>query len=324
MTQILSARPAIDTLSSRSRSTATRNAQAALVVNPSKFGAAALERFHAEVDRAFVAEGWLPPLWLPTTAQTRGVDEARLAKGAHVDVILVAGGDGTIRTVAQELAGSGVAMALLPMGTGNLFARNLGIPLGEIAAAVHIACTGEEQSVDVGWLQRDDDERVAFLVMAGAGFDAAMMDGAGEALKARIGPAAYVLSGIRAIRKRMSRIAVTVDGRARSARPSRGVVVGNCGTLTMGLNLMPEAAVADGLLDGVELLPRSVPDWLGAAWSIITGGQNDFLPRFRGEIIEIRSETPLPVEVDGDVVGEGRYLRIQVEAGALRVRCPGA
>jgi diacylglycerol kinase (ATP) len=195
--------------------------QAAVVVNPSKFPLPQdMERFHADVGRAFASLGWMSPLWLVTTVESRGADEARLAVMAGVDVVLVAGGDGTIRTVAQELAGTDIPIALLPTGTGNLLARNLGIPRKDTMAAVKIASSGNDRPMDVGWLELDRTgdgsnlERFAFLVMAGAGFDAATMAGADKTMKSRLGPAAYLLAGARAIQATMPGTAISVDGKA--------------------------------------------------------------------------------------------------------------
>ncbi|HEY8590763.1 MAG TPA: diacylglycerol kinase family protein [Naasia sp.] len=302
---------------------------AAVVVNPAKFESPdALGRFQTEVERALDAEGWLPPVWLPTTPESGGKAETRSAVAAGVDVVLIAGGDGTVRTVAQELAGSGLPIGLLPSGTGNLLARNLGIPLGDVPAAVRLACGGGSRPVDIGWLELDpaDDggsgERFAFTVMAGAGFDAAIMSGASTELKYRLGPVAYLVAATRALGGRMVEATLSVDGAEELSRSSRGFVVGNCGTLTMGLALLPEADPADGLLDTVVLLPSSLPQWARAAWSVVTRRRaHRLLPHFRGRRLDFRAATPQLVEVDGDVVGEARHVRVRIQRGAVLVRC---
>jgi diacylglycerol kinase family enzyme len=302
---------------------------AAVVVNPAKFESPdALVEFKAEVERALDAEGWLPPVWLPTSAESRGVAEARSAVAAGVDVVLVAGGDGTVRTVAQELAGSGLPIGLLPSGTGNLLARNLGIPLGDVSAAVRSACAGASRPVDLGWIELDpaedgvSGERFAFTVMAGAGFDAAIMSGASSEMKCRLGPVAYLVAAARALGGGMVDMTLSVDGTEELSRSSRGFVVGNCGTLTMGLALLPEADPADGLLDSVVLLPSSLPGWARAAWSVVTRRRGHrLLPHFRGRRLEFRSATPQLVEVDGDIVGEARHVRVRIQRGAVLVRC---
>jgi len=126
------------------------------VVNPAKFQRTGeLSRFRAEVDDAFAELRWSSPLWLFTTAATCGTDQAQEAVAAGLDVVLVAGGDGTICTVAKELAGSAVPLGILPAGTGNLLARNLGVPLGGVAAAVRIGGQGTDCRLDIGRLELD-------------------------------------------------------------------------------------------------------------------------------------------------------------------------
>ncbi|MCZ9882811.1 diacylglycerol/lipid kinase family protein [Arthrobacter sp. B2a2-09] len=305
--------------------------QAAIVVNTSKFSTPrAMERFQTEVESTFVSHGWTAPFWLQTTAESRGAKEARWAVRAGVDVVLVAGGDGTIRTVAQELAGSDIPIALLPIGTGNLLARNLGIPRKNITAAVQIACNSKDHPMDVGRLELDrtgngnEVQGFVFLVMAGAGFDAATVGGADDTMKSGLGPAAYLLSGARATQEKMAFTTICVDGSTRRRRESHGVIVGNCGSLTMGLRLMPGAIPDDGLLDGVALLQRNVTDWARAAWSVVTRsrGRHRSMPRFQGRVIEVLTDAPQPVQVDGDVVGAGRMVRFHVQAEGLLVRRP--
>lgn len=305
-------------------------ARAAVVVNSTKFAhPVELIRFRARVDQEFRRHGWIPPLWFPTTAATRGGQEARRAAAAGVYIVLAAGGDGTIRTVAQELMGTGLPLGLLPAGTGNLLARNLGVPHNDAAAAVRMICEGQDRAVDAGWLELDRTgdgtytERYPFLVMAGTGFDAAMMAGAGQKMKQRLGHAAYLVSGARALGRVMEPTTLRVDGRLVLSQPSQGVIVGNCGTLTMGLSLMPEADPSDGMLDGVVLLPRSISAWARVAWAVGTRNPHSHaaMPRVRGRGIEVRSETPQPVQADGELMGLAYGLRINVQRAGLIVRC---
>ncbi|WP_380161964.1 diacylglycerol/lipid kinase family protein [Kineococcus sp. R86509] len=314
-----------------------RRQRAAVVLNPTKFtGVHDLAVLHREVSAALARCGWTLALWLPTTAETLGRAETRCAVAAGVDVVLAAGGDGTVRAVAGELLGSGVALGIVPVGTGNLLARNLGIPLDDVSAAVQVACEGPRARLDVGRLEvdRDGDGRHVrehvFLVMAGAGFDAAMMAGAGTQLKRRWGHAAYVISGVRALRRAPSVVSVQAvdangwtEGRTRSAH---GVVVGNCGQLTMGLSLLPGADPTDGFLDAVVLLPDTLLQWARAAGSLVwgRGRPQPLLPRLRSRSIEVSSDVALPVQVDGDVVGSARRLRLSTAAAALSVCRPDA
>jgi diacylglycerol kinase (ATP) len=306
--------------------------RAAIVVNPVKFkNRMDLTSFMARVDGEFQRQGWGHCMWLPTTASTRGAAEARIASVSGADVVVAAGGDGTIRTVAEELLYTGMPMGLLPSGTGNLLARNLGIPHNDLSEAVKIICQGQDSPMDVGSLELDryghgtHTERHSFLVMAGIGLDAEIMAGAGERAKQRLGHAAYLVSGLYALgRATTAANNVRVDGTLVASEPSHGVVVGNCGNLTMGMSLMPDASPDDGMLNAVVLLPRSTAAWARVAWALCVrkGQAKPPLPPLRGAGIEIRSETAQPVQVDGDGIGLAYGIRTNLHTGALLIRRP--
>ncbi|MFT4306185.1 MAG: diacylglycerol kinase family protein [Microbacterium sp.] len=307
-----------------------RTKRAAVVVNAAKLRTQrSFADFRRRVDAQFaLQEGWSAPLWLPTTAESRGAAETRIALETGADIVLVAGGDGTIRTVAEQLGGTGVPMGLIPLGTGNLLARNLGTPVGDVVAAVRLACDGADHRIDLGWLEVDTTgrgdrlRRHAFVVMAGAGIDADIMAGADPVLKKRFGSIAYVLSGLRAIRRSRARGEVRVDGSRSALGLSHGLVVGNCGRIQLGVPLLPDASPSDGILDGFLLTPRTGWEWLGVAWAVLHGRRSHrLIPRYRGRVLEYRSEEPIRVEVDGDVIGVARRVRAWVHSSGLVVRC---
>ena len=126
--------------------------RAAVILNPTKLDDLSLLR--RRVDSEVLSAGWRPTVWLETTAEDPGHAAARAALDAGVDLVLVAGGDGTVRVVASELAGTGVSMALLPSGTGNLLARNLSVPL-DTDAALRLALTGQPRRIDVVTVSTD-------------------------------------------------------------------------------------------------------------------------------------------------------------------------
>ena len=192
----------------------------AVIANPTKVD----PETRRQIRSVCAAQGWAEPLWLETTLDDPGTGQAREAVERGADVVLACGGDGTVRAVAEALAGTGVAMGLVPAGTGNLLARTIGTPQ-EVAAATRVALAGDDRKIDVGRVRVDDepDERV-FLVMAGTGFDAAIMANTPEALKVRVGPLAYVISGFRAMRGRRARVVADLrrPAAAAPAHPDRG------------------------------------------------------------------------------------------------------
>jgi diacylglycerol kinase (ATP) len=293
---------------------------AAVVVNPTKVEPGTRQRIAA----VCTGLGWAEPLWLETTVEDPGTGQARLAVEKGADVVLACGGDGTVRSVAEALAGTGVAMGLVPAGTGNLLARTVGTP-DSVPAATRVALTGDDRAIDVGRIRIDgsEDERV-FLVMAGTGFDAAIMETTPEALKVRVGPLAYVISGLRAMRGRRIRVTLTLDGGPPLRRRTRTVVVGNSGTLLGGLVLMPRATVDDGVLDVVSIAPKSLAGWIAVALRVITKRPrgHERVEHWQARCIAIRSDAPQPCQVDGDPVGDVQQLAIRVDPGALVVRVP--
>jgi diacylglycerol kinase (ATP) len=267
--------------------------------------------------------GWAPPLWLQTTVEDPGGGQARIALAAGADVVLVCGGDGTVRHVAHVLAGSGTSLGLVPTGTSNLLARNLAIVLDDPAQATRIALSGKNRAVDIGRVFIDDRaEEQVFMVMAGVGFAAAIMAGASHELKARLGPLAYFVSGMRALSAPRTSITLVVDGRIDPPRRVRTVVVGNCGKLLAGLVLMPAARVDDGLLDVVAIGPRGIIGWLAVTARVLARRRRGhrIVQHWQGRTVIISAEAAQQAQLDGDPVGEVRGLRIRVDPGALLVR----
>lgn len=173
---------------------------AALVYNPVKADAASLR---ATVARLSAAAGWGAPLLLETTIQDLGAGVTRQALAAGADAVLVAGGDGTVRAVAEAMSGTGVPLTIVPSGTGNLLARNLLLPLTDAAAMVQATFDGDRVEVDVGFaaIRREDgtSEERAFVVMGGMGLDAAMIANTSGDLKKRVGWIAYVDGAARSL-----------------------------------------------------------------------------------------------------------------------------
>ncbi len=293
---------------------------AAIVANPTK-----IEANTREVIAALCVEaGWAEPLWLETTVEDPGPGQTAEAVSRDVDVVMACGGDGTVRAVAEALAGTGVAMGLLPAGTGNLLARTLGCPL-DLPSAAQVALSGDDRTIDIGRVRIDggDDER-AFLVMAGTGFDADVMGNTPEALKARVGPFAYVISGLRAMRGRRTRVTITIDGGTPMRRRPRTVLVGNSGTLVGGLVLMPDALVDDGVLDVVNLAPKGIPGWIAVAARVATRTRRGHsrVEHWTAKEVVIAAAQPQPSQIDGDPIGDVLEMRIRVDPGALIVRVP--
>jgi YegS/Rv2252/BmrU family lipid kinase len=287
-----------------------------VVVNPTKVEDQVLFRRH--VTAVMRRLGWAEPLWLETTMQDTGRGMAELAVAEGVDVVFVCGGDGTVRSVVGGVVGTGVPLAVLPAGTGNLLVRNLGLPtIG--ADAVTTGLTGRDRPIDVG---RMGDQH--FVVMAGLGFDAAMMADAPEALKARVGWPAYIVSGVRHLADRPMTVGLRIDGGERLTRRASTVLVGNVGRLQGGIPLMPDAEPDDGILDVVVIAPRHVVDWVQVGARVLARrrGGDRRVERFRARRVEIRAAEEQPVQLDGDPFGTATRLVAEVEPRSLVLRVP--
>jgi len=294
----------------------------AVVLNPTKVENAVV--FRAMVERSATAAGWELAGWYPTTLEDPGRSMAEAAAVEGAELVLVCGGDGTVRTVCAELAGTGVSVGIVPAGTGNLLARNLGIPL-QLQAAVEVALTGQDRAIDLVRVRGDglgEDEH--FMVMAGMGFDAAIMEGASEQIKARVGWLAYVVSGMRNLMFPAVRVDIRLDGGEWTRHRARTVLIGNVGYLQAGMPLLPDASIDDGVLDVVILHPSRVLSWIPLAVRVLSRGRrtDDLINRMTGRTVTVRAHAQTPRQLDGDPVGAGSELHAECVHGKLLVRIP--
>ncbi|MFE7845873.1 diacylglycerol/lipid kinase family protein [Microbacterium sp. NPDC057407] len=315
--------------------------KAALVYNPIKVDA---DELRETVERLSREAGWSDPLFYETTVDDLGDDVTRQALEEGVDAVLVAGGDGTVRAVSEAMTGSGVPLTIVPSGTGNLLARNLRLPLDDPDAVIRATFDGERLAMDVGWasLRRTDGTTAehAFVVMGGMGLDAAMIANTNPQLKKSVGWVAYVDGAARSLASaKPFRVMYQLAGsRLHSARV-QSVLFANCGSLPAGLELIPEASVADGALDIVIFQPKGPFGWI-LVWRRVAW-DNSVLRRFRtgrrvlalrtkdnavrysrGTGIEIATSDAQPVQLDGDEFGEAVHVRTRVDAGSLLITVP--
>lgn len=295
--------------------------KAAVIYNPIKIGD--VEVFKERVRTVATRGGWSEPLWFATTVDDPGIGQAHSALEAGVDLVIAAGGDGTVRLVCHELARTGTAIGILPHGTGNLLARNVGLPLN-IKDALDVVFGGQDRAIDLVTYSSEAAPDTGFLVMAGLGMDAAIMDGAPDDLKKKIGWLAYFVAGIRSLRFPATKVQISVDDGEFKKFRARTVVVGNVGFLQAGLPLLPEAEIDDGVLDVVVIAPKRFLGWLSIVFRVITRQKrtNERLGRMTGHKAVVRAEKPTPMQLDGDPIGEGTEITAEVQPGVLLVRVP--
>jgi diacylglycerol kinase (ATP) len=315
--------------------------QAAVIYNPVKVDILALK---TAVSAAAKDAGWLPTLWFATTLADAGQAVTVQAVAAGSSLVMAAGGDGTVRAVAEGLRGTGVTMGLIPSGTGNLLARNLDVTITDLDEMVRVALHGAVRAIDLGvaTITRADAsvEEHVFLVMAGLGLDAKMIANTNSSLKKAVGWLAYVDAGIRAIPELVPvRLRVSVDGEAERTVNVHTIIIGNCGKLPGGILLIPDARPDDGILDFVALRPRGPFGWLNV-WNKVAW-ENGVLRKsalgrriidlsrdvkdvtyLTGRDLRMTVETPQEFQLDGDEFGEAQAVHARVDPGALSVRVP--
>lgn len=315
--------------------------RAALVYNPVKVD---LKAVKASVARAEKEAGWDETLWFETSVEDPGAGQTREAIAAGADMVIAAGGDGTVRVVAEALRDSGTSLALLPSGTGNLLARNLNLTLDDVDNALTVAFSGQDRAIDIGMIDietKEGRERRAYVVMAGLGIDAKMLANTDDDLKKRAGWLAYVDALRKALLdKNQLEFRYRLDGSKTRKVRAHTIIVGNCGSLPANILLLPDAAVDDGEFDIVLLRPEGFFGWLQIIFKVIW--ENGVLRRsgvvgqklmgltkevaalryVKGRELVVRLEKAQDIELDGDPFGSTSAFRTWIEPGGLTVRVP--
>lgn len=231
--------------------------------------------------------------------------------------VLVSGGDGSVAEAAAVLAGTPVVLGVVPGGTGNLLAINLGIPT-DPEGAVQLALNGQPCPTDVGRANGH-----VFLIMAGMGADARMIRDADRELKQRLGFLAYFVAAFKNLSQSRTAYRITIDGRT-FRRLAKTVLVANMGRITGGVQLVPEAAPATGRLEVAVLRARTLWDLLRVAVNAVVGARSSqsLLEIHHGRHIVIETRRPQPVQVDGNDIGSTSRLEVFIEPGALQLVRP--
>ncbi|GGQ55424.1 sphingosine kinase [Couchioplanes caeruleus subsp. azureus] len=287
----------------------------AVVVNPVKVPD--LDLLRRTIVGGLAAAGWPEPQWLETTREDSGRGQTLEAIEKGAELVFVCGGDGTIMAAVGALAGTDVALAVIPAGTGNLLAANLGLN-GDAATGVEIALQGGRRRIDVGVC----GDR-CFAVMAGMGFDAQMLAGTSETAKKHIGWIAYVGGALKHLRDKPMPVVISLDGKPALRRRARTVIVGNVGRLQGGVRLLSEADPADGRLDVAILSPRNLAHWAALAWAVVRRRERiPRMERYTARRVEIRGISPQPRQLDGDLIEPGLSMSIGIRPRALLLCVP--
>ena len=271
-----------------------------------------------ELRKLVAEEGFDDPVWHEVSKSRKARKRARRVLDDGVDLVLVWGGDGMVQRCVDALAGSDAAVAIIPAGTANQLANNLGIPT-DLQEAVRIAFHGARRRLDLGTLNGEH-----FAVMAGAGFDAQMINDADGRLKDRAGRLAYVLTGLRHVRDEPVRTKIRVDRQKWFEGPATCVLFGNVGTITGGIRAFDHAEPDDGYLDVGVVTAQGALQWVRTLGRAATGRSevSPYVEMTQGRVINVKFAEPITYELDGGERDSSKKLRATIAPAALTFCVP--
>jgi diacylglycerol kinase (ATP) len=271
-----------------------------------------------ELRHALEERGLTDVFWREVGKSRFAPAEVKKALASTVDLVIVWGGDGMVQRCVDVVAGTDTSLAVIPAGTANLLATNLGIPK-QIEGALDIALSGQTRRIDVGRL---NGER--FAVMAGAGFDARMIGDADGGLKERFGRLAYVWTGAKNLRQRPFRASIKVDGARWYDGEASCILVGNVGKLFGGVEAFEDAQPDDGLLELGVVSADGVREWAETVARVVVGTASKSPHAFttKAHSVRIKLDRKVLYEIDGGDRKQARKLRVDVEPQAVQIRVP--
>ena len=271
-----------------------------------------------ELRQLLADQGITDPMWFEVGKSKEAPRFVRKVRKKGAGLVFVWGGDGMVQRCVDELAGSDIPIAIVPAGTANLLATNLGIP-ADIPAAVQIGLHGGRRVLDVGTV---NGER--FVVMAGIGFDALMIRDAGTGLKDKVGELAYVWTGAKHLRETPMVARIRVDGAKWFKGKASCVLVGNVGRVIGDMPVFPGATPDDGRLDVGLVTAKGVVEWARTAARAVVSqpDASPFVETISAHTVDIRLEDEMAYELDGGERPPTKRLKIEVEPGAVTICVP--
>ena len=286
----------------------------AVVAHAGKTLGGGLEELRRELRRV----GIVDPYWseVPKSKYAPQRVERALRDGA--ELVFVWGGDGMVQRCVDVLAGSDAKLAIVPAGTANIFASNLGIPQN-IAEAVEIGLHGEARTLDVGTL---NGER--FAVMAGAGLDARMIQAADGHLKDRFGRLAYIWTASKNLRTEPFEAKIEVNDELWYEGPATCILLGNLGSLFGGIEAFDDASPDDGLLEVGVTNAEGLGQWARtiARTAVGSSAQSPFVQVTKAKKLTASLDRKVPYELDGGDRKKVKKLKARVEPRAIAVAVP--
>ena len=244
-----------------------------------------------------------------------------LADAEEFDAVIASGGDGTVAAVTSLLADTGIPVLPFPAGTANLLAMNLASP-AEPHALAKLTREGEIMDFDLGEIELASGERFGFSIMAGAGYDALIMQGAKPA-KRLLGPMAYFTSALTNPLPQFSRFTIDIDGEVIESE-GVGVLIVNFSKIQFDLPVVHQNLPRDGVFDVAVLHTRDAFGLIPALLASMLDRSGDFPDRtdalelHRGRTISVSADPPLPVQYDGEVTALTTPFTVRMMPEAAR------
>jgi diacylglycerol kinase (ATP) len=271
-----------------------------------------------ELRTTLAAAGVVDPIWSEVPKSKYAPERVRSALDDGAQLFFVWGGDGMVQRSIDALAGSDAALAIIPAGTANLFASSLEIPQ-DISEAVQIGLDGHDRALDVGKVNGEH-----FAVMAGAGFDAHMIQDADGGLKDRFGRLAYVWTASKNIRQAPFKARIEVNGELWYKGKASCVLLGNVGKLFGGIEAFENAKPDDGLLEVGVTNAEGLGEWARTVARTAVGStaRSPFVQVTKAKKIRVELDRKVEYELDGGARGRAKLLKVRIEPGAITVRVP--
>ena len=308
----------------------------AVIFHPSKIT-------RAKIEAAFSKAGFVNLSYFPSDHKTGGFKATKKAIEAGATHIIVAGGDGTVRACVQAVfeEEAAVSIGLVPIGTGNILARNLKLPITNLDKCIRRAVIGDVYEIDLGVakaINKDGElTKFYFTGIAGIGMDARIMQRTQTELKRRVGWIAYIEGGFRSLPLKFEKFEVLVDDLEPKRLKSYSILIGNAGWLPGQISMMPDARLDDGKLDVAAIGPRKIWDWvdfiarvtwqnkvvrplaLGRKWMDQTANLKT-IENLGGARIRVKPHHLSPLQLDGDVIGEVLEVDFSLKHRVLKIR----
>lgn len=256
-----------------------------------------------------------------TNKPLHAIDLAQKASREEYDIIIAAGGDGTIIEVISGIINSKSKLGIIPYGTGNMLANNLGIPATNISKAIEIILEGYTQKIDIGKINNR-----YFAFMAGCGFDAKIIDETSREKKKKYGLLAYFLEGfLQVFNTKCASFKIKLDNKKVIKTRALTVIIANSANIIGNIfSLAPQALPSDGLLDIIIISPKQSIDYVPLLWGILTrqfDKNSNKIRYYQAKEIEIKCKPNILVQADGDIIDK-TPIKIQVIPQAINILTP--